>query len=245
VMPESTENGTTRPGIGVIMLDTRFPRPPGDIGNPASFDFPVIYRVVPGAAVTRVVHGKAVDPALLSPFVEAAQALEKEGVRGIATSCGFLSVFQADLAAAVRVPVVTSSLLLLPLIRAMVGPERTIGVVTANAESFSKAQIDAVGASSDDAISVTGMESCDAFARSILADSADMPLDGAAIKHGLITAAQGLTDDSQNLGAVLLECTNLVPYASDLQRALKVPVFSIHTAISLLHQGLMPPRFGR
>ena len=34
--------------LGILMLDTRFPRIPCDIGNPASFDFPVILRTMTG-----------------------------------------------------------------------------------------------------------------------------------------------------------------------------------------------------
>ncbi|HHY91802.1 MAG TPA: aspartate/glutamate racemase family protein, partial [Firmicutes bacterium] len=99
--------------LGIIMLDTRFPRLPGDVGNAATFPFPVRYEVVQGASPLRVVQ--EADPALLQPFIRAAQALQAAGVQAIATSCGFLALWQAELAAAVKVPLVTSSLLQVPL----------------------------------------------------------------------------------------------------------------------------------
>ena len=106
--------------VGILVLDTRFPRMPGDIGNAGTFDFPVRYHRVAGASSEGVVRGNQGD--LLPLFVEGARALEREGVRAITTSCGFLASHQAELAAAVRVPVFTSSLLLVPLVRRMLPP---------------------------------------------------------------------------------------------------------------------------
>src|SRR5215216_3062485 len=100
--------------LGILMLDTRFPRPPGDVGHAATWPFPVCYRIVQGAQPHRIM-GETPDPALLAPFVEAARELEAAGVRAITTSCGFLAAFQRELAAAVSVPVLTSALLQVPL----------------------------------------------------------------------------------------------------------------------------------
>src|SRR5215510_11888351 len=98
--------------LGVLMLDTRFPRVPGDIGNPATFAVPVRHRIVAGASPQRVVREG--DPALLAPFLDAARALVAEGAAAITTSCGFLVEYQAALQAELPVPVWTSSLLKLP-----------------------------------------------------------------------------------------------------------------------------------
>src|SRR5450830_1704998 len=100
--------------IGIIMLDTVFPRIPGDVGNATTFPFPVRYKRVNGASVKRVV--KEADPQLLQPFIEAAQELEMEGVKAITTSCGFLVMFQKQIADAVKIPVLTSSLLQVPFV---------------------------------------------------------------------------------------------------------------------------------
>src|SRR5947208_16200002 len=139
------------------MLETRFPRPPGDIGNPATFAFPVRYRTVRGASPRRVVVER--DRALLAPFIEAARALEADGVAAIATSCGFLALFQRELAAAVAVPVWTSSLLLVAEIEAQLAGAARVGIVTADAASLSDAHLDAVGASADTPIEGLAPES--------------------------------------------------------------------------------------
>src|SRR5688500_5004232 len=100
--------------IGVIMLETRFPRPPGDIGHPETFGGKAIHDIVPGAAAERVVRAGAPDPALLTPFLAARDRLVRSGVGLVTTSCGFLVRFQEALARDCAVPVIASSLLALP-----------------------------------------------------------------------------------------------------------------------------------
>jgi len=134
--------------IGVLMLDTIFPRPAGDIGNALSYDFPVRYKTVKGAHATRIM-GKNPDPKLIEPFIEAARELEAEGVRAITTSCGFLGPFQKDIAAAVNIPVFTSSLMQAPIIHAMLPLGKVIGVFTERAHHMNDAHFKGVGWSSD------------------------------------------------------------------------------------------------
>ena len=90
--------------LGVLMLDNRFPRPPGDIGNPQTFPFEVLYDRVPGARVEKVVTGKGLTPDLVADFTERAKDLESRGCTLITTGCGFLLAHQAELSAAVGVP---------------------------------------------------------------------------------------------------------------------------------------------
>ena len=66
--------------IGVLMLETRFPRIPGDMGNAASWPFPVLYKVVAGASPQRVVRERAAG--LLAPFRDAARELVRLGADG-------------------------------------------------------------------------------------------------------------------------------------------------------------------
>ena len=81
--------------VGILMLEAQFPRIPGDMGNALSWEFPVQFRVVPGASPDRVVRREA--DGLLTAFVDAARDLVSSGVDGITTNCGFLSLFQAEL----------------------------------------------------------------------------------------------------------------------------------------------------
>jgi Asp/Glu/hydantoin racemase len=47
-----------------------------------------------------------------------------------------------------------------------------------------------------------------------------------------------------DVGAVVLECTNMAPYARALRERLGRPVFDIYSFISWFHAGLVPRDFG-
>ena len=113
--------------IGILMLDSTFPRIQGDIGNAFTWNFPVLYKKVVGGTPKKVVLELTKED--VAPFIEAAKDLEKEGVRAITTSCGFLALFQKEMAAAVNIPVLTSALLLVPLVYKMLGSNKKVRCV--------------------------------------------------------------------------------------------------------------------
>src|SRR5438094_4335033 len=129
--------------VGILMLDTRFLRVPGDMGNAATFQFPVRYQRVAGADPDLVVRRGAAG--LLPAFVEGARRLEDEGVGAITTNCGFLVKFQRELASSVAVPVFTSSLLLVPLVHPLLPSGRRVGIMTVNAGSLTREHLDGAG----------------------------------------------------------------------------------------------------
>jgi hypothetical protein len=197
--------------LGVLMLDTRFPRPPGDVGHPASWQMPVRYRRVAGASPQRVV--READPALLAPFVDAARALQAEGAGAITTGCGFLIRCQTEMQAALDVPVWTSSLLALP---ALPRP----GVVTVDAQSLA-------GLAGD--TPVEGLAPGCALQRTLLDD---LPtLDTAQAEADTVAAAQRLVQRHPAIESLVLECTNLPPYAAAVQRATGRPVHHLMTFV--------------
>ena len=226
--------------VGILTLDTRFPRIPGDIGNAETFDFPVLYRRVPQASPHRVV--RAGDPALLEPFVEGARWLEREGVGAITTSCGFLARLQPALAAAVGVPVFTSSLLLVPMVARMLGPGRAVGVMTVDADSLGAEHLAGAGIGPDLPVAVRGLEKegGGVFARSLLDDQPELDVDACRAEHR--AAARRLVAEHPEIAAIVLECTNMPPYRRDIQAVTGRPVFDITHLVRLVHAGL-PPDF--
>ena len=122
--------------IGILMLETRFPRLPGDIGNPASFDFPVLYGTVAGADPETAVRGDA--RRLLPNFIAAGRDLVAQGAAGLTTSCGFLAPFQNALADGCGVAVAASSLMQIPLVQRLLPDGRRAGVLTADAEALGR-----------------------------------------------------------------------------------------------------------
>ncbi len=213
------------PFLGVLMLETRFPRPVGDIGNPSTFDFPVRHAVVRGASARRVVQ--AGDPGLLEPFVAAARALVAEGAAAIATSCGFLVLYQAALAKALPVPVWSSSLLLVPEVQAALPPGRRVGIVTVDAQALGAAHLVAAGA--DPQVPVEGLAPGCAFQRALLDDAP--AFDAADAEAATVAAAQNLLRRHPEVEAIVLECTNMPPYADAVRRTTGR---AVHDATSLL-----------
>src|SRR6185312_15878216 len=132
---------------GILMLDARFPRIPGDMGNAGTWPFPVLYRVVRGASPERVVLDAA--SGLLDDFLRAAADLVADGAEAITTNCGFLSVFQRELAAHVNVPVATSALMQVPWVQAMLPPGRRVGVLTVSAATLTARHLEAAGVPAD------------------------------------------------------------------------------------------------
>lgn len=206
--------------LGILMLQTRFPRPPGDVGNPVSFRFPVAYRVVRGADPASVVRGR--DARLVEPFVQAGLELVCEGATALSTSCGFLARWQLELRGALPVPVWSSALLALP---ALPRP----GVITIEAASLTPAHFEGVGA--DPATPVEGITPGSPLHRTLLEDRAELDVQDA--ERQVLAAGARLLARHPELQSLVLECTNLPPYAAALQAATGRPV---HHIVSLLHE---------
>lgn len=200
------------------MLDTRFPRIVGDIGHPATFDFPVRLRVVPGASPQRAVRDR--DPALLRPFIEAGRALVADGATALATSCGFLVLFQRELQTALPVPVWTSSLLLL-------AGMPNAGVVTVEAASLRAEHLRAAGAPLE--TKVEGLAPGCAFQRTLLHDEATLDIEDA--RASTVAAALRLVGRDPALSTIVLECTNMPPYADAVRAATGRTVLDLTTLL--------------
>lgn len=226
-------------GIGVLMLDTRFPRLPGDIGNGYTWSFPVQFRVVRGADPARVVHGQA--EGLLQPFIDAALDMVATGVRGITTSCGFLALLQKELSAALPVPVATSSLLQAPVIEAMLPAGQQVGILTYAAEALTERHLSAVGVRPDTPIE--GLMPDSLFRR--LYGGQECISDYDALGREVVDAARRLVERHPDVGAILCECTNLPPHAAAIAKATGRPVYDIIGFIDWFARSLAPPIYPR
>ena len=218
--------------IGILMLETRFPRLPGDIGNPASFDFPVLYETVSGADPDTAVRG---DPAALLPdFIAAGRKLAGRGASGLTTSCGFLAPFQDALADGCGVPVAASSLMQVPLVQRLLPAGRRVGVLTADAEALGPGHLAAAGAPADTPLA--GPERGSHFSRVYVGN--DDTLDAERARDDLCAAANRLCSDRPDVGALVLECTNMAPWAADIARTTGRPVYDMRHLLRWFRAGL-------
>jgi len=225
--------------LGILMLDTRFPRMPGDIGNAKSFPFPVRYKRVEGASPKRVVEEG--DLKLLEPFIAAARELEAEGVRAITTSCGFLALFQRELAAAVNVPLFSSSLLQIPMLYEIFGRRGRAGILTARAASLTERHFRNCGAQGIP-LAVAGMDEKPEFTRVFLEKSspgAEPSLDVEKAEEELKAVAAAMVSADPEIRFVVLECTNMPPFKKAIQESCGKPVFDIISLAGYVHSGLL------
>ncbi|MCC7370912.1 MAG: aspartate/glutamate racemase family protein [Chloroflexi bacterium] len=214
--------------LGILMLDTRFPRPPGDVGNALTWPFPTQYRIVKGAHQSRIM-GSEPDPTLLTPFLEAARDLEAHGVGTITTSCGFLAAFHQELAAAVSVPVLTSSLLQVPLVSRLLRPDQKVGVLTERPH-LTERHFKGVGWSPETTPVVVASLPPDAVFPTVFIDNG-LESDTAILEREMVTLAERVAREHPEVGAFVLECTNFVPYSQAMRRATGLPVYDLYTLV--------------
>lgn len=223
--------------VGILMLDARFPRIPGDMGNALTWPFPVHYRIVRDASPDLVVRRKA--EGMLGAFIDAARDLVRDGVDGITTNCGFLSLFQDELARAVPIPVVTSSLMQVEMVNRFLPAGKRAGVLTISASTLTQDHL--TQARVPDGTPIGTTEGGQEFSRAILDN--ELTLDVAKARVDNVEAAMAMKKAHPELGALVLECTNMCPYAADIQAATGLPVYSIVSLVSWFQAGLAPPRY--
>jgi Asp/Glu/hydantoin racemase len=223
--------------VGILMLEAQFPRIPGDMGNALTWPFPVHYKVVRSATPDLVVRKEAAGT--LDMFIAAARELVADGVDGITTNCGFLALFQEELAAAVPVPVATSSLMQVALVNRLLAPGKRAGILTISGTALTPLHLEKAGVPEGTPIGTT--EGGREFTRAILDNELYLDVDAARLDN--VDAALKLQADNPELGAIVLECTNMIPYAADIRQATGLPVFSIETFVRWFQASLVPTRF--
>lgn len=223
--------------IGILMLDTKFPRIPGDIGNALTFDFPVKYKKVKGATSQRVV--READPSLIVPFIEAARELEEEGVSAITTSCGFLAIFHEYLADAVSIPVFTSSLLQVPIVFRMLKKGQKVGIMTASKPHLTELHFKGAGIK-DIPLVIYGMEEQEEFPAVFLDQKETLDIEKA--ESEMVQVATKMVSENPDVGAIVFECTNMPPFRKAVQQAVNLPVFDIVTLMNYVYDSVIACR---
>ncbi len=220
--------GQTPSVLGIIMLDTQFPRPLGDVGNTQTFGVSVHHDTVKGVWPAKVVTSAASlrQARLLPSFQGIVRNMQMRGVQAITTSCGFLVLLQKELQSVTKLPVVTSSLLQLP---ALLRQEQKVGVLTISASSLGAEHLRAAGVPKDrlkDVI-IQGMPSAGEFVSKILGNQPTLDL--ALASNEAVAAALALKARAPELRSLVLECTNLPPYQAAMEAATGWNIYSLKT----------------
>ncbi len=227
------------PAIGILMLDHVLERPAGDVGNPATYPFPVIYKTVKASSIDRLLHQR--DRSLIEPLVKAGLELVEEGAAAVTTACGFWALFQMEVAAALPVPVFLSSLLQIPFIQRTLRPDETLGILTAHAERLTAEHLAIGGLDPSRPVKIVGLQDQPYFAGAILGQG--KPLVFEKVEAEVVAQAKRLVSGAQRVGAILLECSNMPPYAAAVQAAVGRPVFDFNTMIHHVYSALVRQRY--
>lgn len=221
--------------IGIILLDADFPRPVGDIAHGRTFPFPVHYEVTTGAPVPHVVEQAA--HGLLDRFVESGRRLLARGARALATSCGFLAIFQRELADTLQAPVASSSLLQIPMVLRMLPSNQRICLLTVNASTLDERHFNGAGITAEELARVTivGLEKSAHFYPVVV--GTDGPLDVVRAQEEVVNACTAAIEQDPSIGAFVLECTNLPPYSQAIRMATGRPVWDAITLVHWLQAG--------
>jgi hypothetical protein len=220
--------------IGILLLDTSVPFIPGDVANATTYPFPVRFRKVEGFSVARAI-GK--DPTIYGALKTAALDLVGQGVRAVTGDCGFMGFHQQRLAQDLPVPVFLSSLLQIPFILSIVGQEDKVGIITADSRSLDETLMSAVGVGAMDRLVIQGLEKKEHFYRFAIEETGT--LDPAAVEAEVVAAGRALMDRDPAVGALLLECSLLPPYAAAVQAAVQVPVFDYVSMINFVFSAVV------
>lgn len=226
--------------IGILLLENYAPFIPGDTANATTYRYPVRFKRVPGLSVERIFNH---DASMYDVVKTAAEELKREGVRAITGDCGFMALFQQQLAEELGLPVFLSSLLQLPFMSLIVGSNKTLGVLTANSKALIPDVLTWAGVSHDvqKRLVVKGLEDNQHFVDAVFIEEG--MLDTEIVESAVVERAVAMQKERPNLGAILLECSMLPPYGAAVAEATGLPVFDYITMIDYVHATIVKRRF--
>jgi hypothetical protein len=226
--------------VGILLLDCVAPFVPGSVGNASTWSVPVRYKTISGLTVDRILGPDAADHT--ADVVQAAAELAREGAQVITSNCGFTIRYQEAVRAAVPVPVLLSSLLIAPFLERMLPLDKALGIITASASSLTPELWAAAGLPAGAGrVVVGGLDGAPAFTAAFIACAGDVDVD--AVRAETVDAAVRLLEDRPDVAMLLLECSELPPYAAAVQLATGVPVFDFTSMVEFFVRGLTRKQF--
>lgn len=223
--------------IGILLIENYVPFIPGDVANATSYPFPVRFEALPGLTAERLFSH---DRSLQSVVISAARRLVEAGVRAVTGDCGFLAIYQNEIARETGVPVFLSSLLQLDFMSRILPERGRIGIITANAPSLTPEVLQNVTSVPRERLRIVGMEEQEHFVSAVFREEG--VLDSTIVEGEVLQCVETLCEDADT-GAILLECSLLPPYAAAVQEKTGLPVFDYNTMINYVYRAVVAPRF--
>lgn len=234
--------------IGILMMNPAMPggewftRIPGDVGNATTFNFPIQYKVMWDVCNNDIVN-KNPSKETEQNVIKYAKELEAEGVRAIGTYCGYMIYFQQALTDAVDIPVFSSSLLQVPIIKRLIGKNEKVGIITYDSRELSEEHLRRAGIDETIPLAIFGLERLPYDRSWYGIKEVDPEKRLLLIEDRLVYASIELISENPEVGAILLECTNLPPGANAVQKATGMPVFDVTTLLNWAYNSVVRNKF--
>lgn len=225
--------------LGFISVDVDIERPVGDPFNEATWPFPVLKELAEGSQLNNIVTSENYPEEFLVGIVSAGEKLQQKGCVGIITDCGFLAGAQRELAKRLSIPIAASALVQIPSIQAFLRPGQTVGVLTYDDSKLGVRQLLQIGVHNPDAVHITAPPE-DGWLRGHIRDR--IPYNHAKIETELVKSALGLLSGHPDIGAFLLECTQMPPFAAAIRKATNLPVYDVYTLGTWFYSALTSQR---
>jgi hypothetical protein len=222
--------------IGILVLDLRYPLFPGNVANASTWDFPVLFNILKGAS-KEILDG---DRSLVEKIVVGGRELEDQGVRAIIGACGYFANYQKETAAALKVPAFMSSLLQVPMILQVLRPEQKIGIVCAYEKGLTPQLYEQVGIEDTSRLVVSGAQDLSEFQNLLNLTGA---FNSRRLEEELVDLTIKLVADNPDIGAILIECSDMPPYAHAIQNTVGLPVFDFYTLVNWVQNAVVRKPF--
>ena len=232
------------PTVGILQLPANIPMLPGDMGNPTTFNFPVLYELIEEIDPFWVLAAEP-HPVVMEKVIAACKRLTMQGVRSIIGNCGFFANYQPEVAKSLDpgVQFFNGSLMQVPMLLNSVGSDKKVGVLTANAELLIPSPaLKNCGVSDKDMsrVVIVGNEKGKEMNRITGETGSFNPK---ALEQELVALATKMIENHPDIGAVVLECTEFPPYAHAIQDAIRRSVWDFVTMTNFMHAGAMRAPF--
>jgi hypothetical protein len=231
VMPEG--QAIAGYAIGILVIDINYPLVPGNVANASTYDFPVLYKILKGASIEKIMSG---DPGLLDLVIDGGRELIQQGARAIVGACGSFANYQVEAAAALSVPTFMSVMLQVPLILQSLMPQQKLGVLAASKAALTPRALDQCGITDPSRLAITEALDLPEF-QNILQSTGR--LDSRKFEQEVLERVSSFVDDNRDIGAILIQCSDLPPYAWAIQNAVKLPVFDMNSLIEWINYSVV------
>lgn len=215
--------------IGILVLTLSYPYLPGNVANATTYQFPVLFKVLPDTTIPQIL---AADPSLLDKVIEGGRELERQGVRAIVGACGYFANYQKKAAAALNVPTFLSSVVQIPAIHQSLKPGQKVGVLCADRASLTSDTLSQCGVDDLSGLVVYGAQDLPEF-RNILECTGHF--NSRKLEQELVGRAKQMVGENPEIGAILLECSDMPPFAWAIQNATRLPVFDYISLINWVY----------